>query len=293
MNTDESNYESIYDFKPGTMPLLVSIPHVGTHLPEALLPRLSDRARTVPDTDWHLEALYDFLDDLNVSVLVARHSRYVIDLNRPPDNQSLYPGVATTELCPTRLFDGSAIYRDGEQPDAQEIAQRLQQYWQPYHDQIRAELTRLVDRYGIALLWDAHSIRSQLPRLFQGRLPDLNIGTFSGNSAAASLAEQLVAVAQRSPYSQVLNGRFQGGYITRHYGQPAANIHAVQLELVQATYMQEDPPFMLLEDRANAIRPVLRQLLETAIEWACCSSQPDRATLLHDSHTGVVSDRIG
>lgn len=271
-----------YSFQQGKIPLLVSMPHVGIDLPEAILPRMTAQARILSDTDWHLEQLYSFLDELNPSLIIAQHSRYVIDLNRPPDNRSLYPGTATTGLCPTELFEGSPIYLLGETPHSQEIIQRTQDYWQPYHEQIRAELERLKAAYGIAVLWDAHSIRSQIPRLFQGRLPDLNLGTFSGKSADAQLAERLLTVAKKDPnYTAVLNGRFQGGYITRHYGCPEENVHAVQLELVQATYMQEEPPFNYLAEKAIAIRPVLRDMIETVIQWISESS------LLNDSGLSI------
>jgi N-formylglutamate deformylase len=257
-----------YRFKQGKIPLLVSMPHIGTEVPEQIVQKMGDRARTLPDTDWHLETLYNFLDDIGASVITAHYSRYVIDLNRPPDDSSLYPGTTTTELCPTTLFDGSPIYRPGCEPDVQEIARRRQDYWQPYHDQLGGELTRLRDAHGIAVLWDAHSIRSQIPRLFEGRLPDLNIGTFAGNSADAQLTQHIVNVAKQYPYyTNVLNGRFQGGYITRQYGRPAEHIHAIQLELVQNTYMNEEWPFQYVEEKAIAIRPVLRHLLQAVLQW--------------------------
>lgn len=277
---------TIYQFKPGHVPILVSIPHAGTRLPDALVPRFTDRALTLPDTDWHLPQLYDFLDELQVSWIVANYSRYVIDLNRPPDDHSLYPGQITTELCPTTLFDGSPIYRSGASPNAEEIRQRIQTYWQPYHRQLQAELARLREAHGLAVLWDAHSIRSQVPRLFSGTLPDLNLGTFNGRSADSELTERVFTVAQQSPYTVVLNGRFQGGYITRHYGHPSNQIHALQLELVQDTYMQAESPFAFLEEQAIAIRPVLRQLLETVDQWT-------DSAMLDDAHAGIIRDAVG
>ena len=262
----------IYAFTPGTTPLLISMPHCGTWLPPELRPRLTEAAQALPDTDWHVDRLYDFAAGLGAGVLRATHSRYVIDLNRPPDDRPLYPGASNTELVPTTLFDEGPVYRPGAAPDAAEIAERRARYWRPYHDRLAAELAALKERFGVVLLFDAHSIRSVVPRFFAGRLPDLNLGTGDGRSAAADLTASLVEVASEAEgYSAVLNGRFKGGYITRTYGRPAENIHAVQLELAQATYMDEDPPYGFREDKAATIRPVLRRLLEAMLGWA---SQP-------------------
>ena len=258
-----------YAFAPGSTPLLVSMPHCGTWLPPELRPRLTEAAQTLPDTDWHVDRLYDFAAGLGAGVLRATHSRYVIDLNRPPDDRPLYPGASNTELVPTTLFDEGPVYRPGAVPDAAEIAERRTRYWRPYHDRLAAELAALRERFGVALLFDAHSIRSVVPRFFAGRLPDLNLGTGDGRSAAADLTASLVeVVSEAETYSAVLNGRFKGGYITRTYGRPAENIHAVQLELAQVTYMDEDPPYGFREDKAATIRPVLRRLLEAMLAWA-------------------------
>src|SRR5450830_109854 len=170
----------------GQRPLLISMPHVGTYVPPALAQRLTVEARQVPDTDWHLEQLYGFARDLGASILVATHSRYVIDLNRPPDGASLYPGQSVTGLCPVDTFDDTPLYADGPGPDEAEIAQRREAVWAPYHACLQAELQRLRAEHGVALLWDAHSIRSVLPRFFEGRLPDLNLGTADGASCASA-----------------------------------------------------------------------------------------------------------
>ncbi|MGQ0677266.1 MAG: N-formylglutamate deformylase [Rhodospirillales bacterium] len=247
--------------------LLVSMPHVGTALPAAIAARLTDQARALPDTDWHVDRLYDFLADLDATVLVARWSRLVIDLNRPPDGASLYPGQAGTGLCPVELFDGAPVYR-GPTPDDAEIATRRVEYWQPYHDAIAAELQRIQARHGRALLWDAHSIAPVIPRLFDGRLPDHNIGTARGTSCGAGMGEAVLAAARPFPgYSSVLNGRYVGGYITRNYGRPDKGIHAVQLELSQATYMDGRPSFRFDEARAKALRPALRAMMRAALDW--------------------------
>ena len=254
---------------PGTAPLLVSMPHAGTYVPPALAARFTDEARQVPDTDWHLERLYDFADALGASVLVATHSRYVIDLNRPPDGASLYPGQSVTGLCPVDTFDNTPLYRDpADLPGEAEIAARRDAIWHPYHAKLTEELARLKAQHGVAALWDAHSIRSVLPRFFEGKLPDLNLGTGKGTSCALELAEHLLAIAQTAPgHTAILNGRFTGGYITRHYGQPEAGIHAVQLEMTQCSYMQEALPFDYLPERAEQIQPTLQRMLQAVLDF--------------------------
>jgi len=258
-----------YTFRAGRTPLLVSMPHTGTHIPEALARRMTPIALTVPDTDWHMERLYDFLEELGASVLVATHSRYVVDLNRPPDNANLYPGQDTTGLCPVDTFHREPLYAPGEAPGDAEIAERVARHWQPYHDRLAAELARLKAAHGRALLWDAHSILSVVPRFFDGTLPDFNLGTADGRSCASGTGEALLAIASRAPgYRAVLNGRFKGGYITRRYGRPAEGVHAFQLELSEATYMDEKPPFGFRDDLAGRVRPHLRAMVERFMETA-------------------------
>ena len=254
-----------FRFRRGSAPLLVSMPHAGTYIPEAIAARMTETALRTPDTDWHIDRLYDFLDEIGASVLTATHSRYVVDLNRPPDDASLYPGQTSTGLCPAATFSGEPLYRDGSAPSADEIDERRERYWRPYHDQLSAELKRLRDDHGFVLLWEAHSIASRVPRLFEGELPQLNIGTAGGKSAVTGLGEALLEHAQASRYSVVLNGRFTGGHITRHYGQPSDGTSAVQLELTQACYMDEAYPFAFREEKANALRPVLRGLVTMAL----------------------------
>lgn len=258
-----------YRFTGGDGPLLVSMPHVGTALPADIAERLTEVAKTVPDTDWHVDRLYDFLGALGASVIAATHSRYVIDLNRAPDARALYPGASNTELCPTSSFANVPLYLDGRGPEEAEIARRRARYWQPYHDRLAEALGAIKARHGVAVLWEAHSIRSRVPRFFDGVLPDLNIGTRGGATAGPTLIERLrQVVSQAEGYSHVVDGRFKGGYITQAYGDPAAGFHAVQLELSQATYMDEDPPYSFREDLAARIRPVVRRLLEAALAWA-------------------------
>jgi N-formylglutamate deformylase len=256
----------LYRFRAGSSPLLVSMPHVGRQIPPALAVDMTSEAREVPDTDWHVETLYDFLDDLSASVLEATHSRYVIDLNRTPTGEALYPGARNTELCPTTRFDDRPIYRPGRAPDVVQIDERRARYWQPYHDRLALELAAIKARHGYALLFDAHSIRSRVPRFFEGRLWDINLGSGDGVSASPVVSEALMEIAANaSSYTSVLNGRFKGGYITRRYGRPIDCVEAIQLELSQITYMNEDPPFTFDEDLARGIRPVLRRILEALL----------------------------
>ncbi len=262
--------EEIYDFQPGTGPLLMSIPHLGTALPEPIAARLTAAGHLVADTDWHLDRLYDFAAALGASVIGARLSRYVIDLNRAPDNRPLYVGASNTELVPTTTFDEQPIYRDGEQPGDAEIATRRATFWQPYHDRIERELAALRARHGRVVLFDCHSIRSRVPRFFAGALPDFNLGTAAGKSCAPNLRDRLADVLRATGGGDRLavDGRFKGGYITRHYGRPEAGIHAFQMELSQITYMDEAPPFAYRDDRADAVKPALRAMVAAAVEWA-------------------------
>ncbi len=254
--------EPVFHFSRGNGPLLVSMPHVGTNLPPAVQEKLTEQGRKVTDTDWHLDKLYDFLADMGVSILMAHNSRSVIDLNRDAGGKLLYPGQNETELCPTTSFDNQPLYQKGLAPDQAEILRRKDIYWQPYHDKISRELDRIKAQFGYALLWDAHSIQSHVPRFFEGVLPDLNLGTGNGTACAAEMAQKLCAIAKESDFSAVLNGRFKGGYITRHYGNPAQNIHAFQLEISQITYMDEEPTFAFQEERAKKLRPTLKKMIE-------------------------------
>jgi N-formylglutamate deformylase len=251
----------------GTAPLLISMPHTGTFLPPDIATRLTGAALRLPDTDWHMERLYDFTGALGASLIAATHSRYVIDLNRPPDDASLYPGQDTTGLCPVDTFRREPLYLSGQQPDTAEIQRRIGQYWEPYHAALQGELGRLLQLHRRVILWDAHSICSVLPRFFDGRLPDLNFGSAGGTACDQRLAQRVLGIARSHPrYTSVLDGRFKGGYITRRYGRPHAGVHAIQLELAQVTYMSEECPYAFDESHAATLRPVLMELLEAVLQ---------------------------
>ena len=226
----------IFSLHTGSTPLLVSVPHDGWQIPNDLVQYMSGAGRSIPDTDWHVAKLYEFVKERGASMIVANYSRYVVDLNRPADDAAMYAGQLSSGLCPLQTFSGDDIYLD---PIDIDQAARVETYWCPYHDQIAKTLAELRDQHGYALLWDAHSIASQVPRLFDGELRVLNIGTWDGRSCGASLADAVMSIAMQSEYDAIINGRFTGGYTTRHYGDPDANVHAIQLELAQRAYMHE------------------------------------------------------
>jgi N-formylglutamate amidohydrolase len=223
--------------------------------------------RGVPDTDWHVEKLYAFAGATGATLLAATHSRYVADLNRDPTGAALYPGADNTELCPTRTFDDRPIYA-GALPSEREIEARRRTYFDPYHARLAAEIERVRERHGYAVLLDGHSIRAEVPRFFSGRLPDLNLGTADGRSCAAEVEALAATVLGQSPgFSHVVNGRFRGGYVTRHFGQPARGVHALQLEIAQDCYMDEAAPSLYDPARARALSNVLERLVITLSEW--------------------------
>jgi N-formylglutamate deformylase len=258
-----------FRFKAGKLPLLVSMPHVGTDIPDDVAATLAPCAQPRADTDWHLAELYGFAAEMGASTLSARWSRYLIDLNRPPEDTNLYPGLDTTGLCPLDTFAREALYLPGRAPDEAEVQRRLARYWQPYHAQLRAELERLLALHGRVVLWDAHSIASTVPRFFEGRLPDLNFGSAGGSSCAPALEQAVVGVARaQQQFSIAVNGRFKGGYITRHYGRAAGPVHAIQLEMVQCLYMNEAAPFDYRPEVAAGVQPLLARMLRAAADWA-------------------------
>ncbi len=258
---------SLIEVTQGDGPLVLGLPHTGTDIPDDCLSRLNDTGRALADTDWNIDRLYADLAGQVTTVRTPVH-RYVIDVNRDPTDQSLYPGQNTTSLCPLTDFDGLPLYRMGLEPDEAEIARRLGGFHAPYHAALAAELVRVRARHGFALLFDCHSIRSRIPFLFDGKLPDFNIGTAGGTSCARDIETLVLRICEAADgYSSVLNGRFKGGWTTRHYGQPGRAVHALQMELAQSTYMLESPPWTYDDTGADRLRPHLRSILESLSEW--------------------------
>jgi N-formylglutamate deformylase len=266
----------------GEAPLVLSIPHAGTELLE-VREQVSSPWLATLDADWYVDQLYDFARELDVTLIKTAVSRTVIDVNRDPQAGELYPGMASTELVPSTTFDGTPLYPPGRQPDAHEQARRREQYFLPYHHALQMELQRLTARHGKVVLYDAHSIRSQVPRLFEGQLPLFNIGTFGGRSCDVRLAEAVAEACRSTPASIerscVVNGRFKGGYITRAYGRPAQGVHAIQMELAARGYLSEPPPPFdesnwppaFSPARAAALQQVLRAVLLACRNFAGAS----------------------
>ncbi|MCP4211282.1 MAG: N-formylglutamate deformylase [Halieaceae bacterium] len=247
----------------GSGPLLLAQPHGGIEIPQSMMTRFNQLGQARADTDWHISRLYEGLG-VNVTTVSTPLHRYVIDANRDPADLSLYPGQNTTRLCPTTTFDGDEIYHPGQAPSVDEITERQQLYHQPYHDALREQLERIHQLHGYAILYDCHSIRSLVPYLFSGKLPDFNIGTNSGdscNQAIESAVQDICAAAEG--YSSVSNGRFKGGWTTRHYGEPERGYHAIQMELAQCNYMIERPPWRYADDQAAKLRAILAGILLT------------------------------
>lgn len=259
---------SFVEISRGDSPLVLGLPHTGTDLPDEMAAALNETGRARADTDWHIHRLYTGLVDGVTTVRTTLH-RYAIDVNRDPTGQSLYPGQNTTTLCPLTDFDGQPIYRDGQEPDAEEIARRCTKWHAPYHAALEAELTRLRDRHGHAILYDCHSIRSKVPFLFEGRLPDFNIGTNNGVTCARGIEEAVADICTNANgYTSILNGRFKGGWTTRHYGRPAEGLHAIQMELAQSTYLtDETPPWAYDMAKADSLRATLKHILASLIRW--------------------------
>lgn len=257
----------VFGFYEGNLPLLVSVPHDGRELPDEQRERMTEAGLGLPDTDWHVAELYNFARETGASMIVARYSRYVVDLNRPASDAAMYEGQVATGLCPQYTFAGEPLYQHDTAVPPEEVAARVDRYWRPYHDQLNAALAGIRARHGHALLWDAHSIASRVPRLFDGELPILNLGTFDDKSCDPRISRTLLQFAEASPYDSVLNGRFKGGYITRHYGDPVGNVHAVQLELAQRAYMNE-VSHDIDDELANSLRGALRQLLDAFVAGA-------------------------
>ena len=257
--------DSTYTLSTGTTGVLISMPHNGQLIPKSIIDTMTPNAEKVADTDWYMDKLYDFAQSIGAYTLTPHYSRYVIDLNRSPDGKALYSGANNTELCPTTAFDLSPLYRQDKQPTESEIAMRIEHYWQPYHLALAATLKDLKKQYNRVVLLDAHSILSKVPRFFEGSLPDFNFGSANGKSCDESLLKSVQSL-NLTPYTSVFNGRFKGGYITRAYGDPANNIHAIQLELSQNTYMDE-PTNHYNKEKAEQVKKHLKKFVECLITF--------------------------
>lgn len=257
----------------GDAPLLIAIPHAGITIPEEIEARFVSPWLARKDADWWIDQLYAFASELNATIVSTAISRTVIDVNRDPSGASLYPGQATTELCPTTTFDGEPLHRPGMAPDDAAIADRKVRWFEPYHAAIEQELVRLRAAHDHIVIYDAHSIRSQVGRLFDGELPQFNIGTNGGTTCAAPLRDRVAAICAASGHSHVVDGRFRGGWTTRHYGRPLDGIHAIQMELATRGYLDEPRDFTPaawptpIGPQADALRIILRDILQDCIDW--------------------------
>ena len=251
----------------GSSPLILSMPHPGTSVPSEVAAQLNERGRLVEDTDWHMRQLYGCAERFQPTIVEAQLSRFVIDLNRDPAGVSLYPGQATTELVPTTTFDGAPIWQTA--PGAYEIERRKAAYFQPYHAALSAEIERVKAEHGYCVLWDCHSIKSVIPRLFEGTLPTLNLGTNSGESCAGGVEAAAVTAMARQPFTQIANGRFKGGWITRHYGRPSESVHALQMEIALSAYLADEAaPWAFDETKAASLQTALSATIEAALAAA-------------------------
>ncbi|MFK8033818.1 MAG: N-formylglutamate deformylase [Hyphomicrobiales bacterium] len=271
----------------GDSPIVLGLPHTGTYVPEEILADLNENGHKLADTDWNVDKLYEGLLP-GISTVRANFHRYVVDANRDPSGVSLYPGQNTTGLCPLTDFDGVSLYKPGQEPNAAEVERRRITFHAPYHEALETELKRVRAEHGIAILYDSHSIRSKVPFLFEGTLPDFNIGTNLSTTCAKSIEQETLRVcAGQHRYHHVLNGRFKGGWTTRHYGRPAENMHAIQMELAQSTYMEEAAPWAYSAEKAACIRPVLQEILETIAGLASTLNPEQRRNNI--SHTEEIS----
>ncbi len=249
----------------GSSPIVLAFPYSGTDVPPEIWETLNERGQALADTDWHIDRLYADLG-LDLTRVRTPIHRYAIDVNCAPDGQSVSSGQITTGLCPLTDFEGLSIYQEGMAPDANEIARRKALYYDPYHAALSAELERIRAKYGVALLYDCHAIRSSIPVFCDGNLPDFNIGTNSSSSCALSVEKSVYTRCRASGQSTALNDHFKGDWTTRRYGQPTKNIHAIEMKLAQCTYMQEHPPWHYREDKADRLRPILYRILSDLVE---------------------------
>ncbi len=264
----------LFEFHSGHLPLLVSIPHAGTKIPDNIFGRFSNAGKKLPDTDWFVPRLYEFVKDLGAYLIVANYSRYVVDLNRPPDDKNLYEDEKGSGLVPMALFDGSPLYAAEEPFTEEDINERLDTYWRPYHTKITEVVAQIKEDHGYALIYDAHAIASRIPNLFKGKLPDLNLGTNNAESCAPECGYAIAEVIRASGFTSTINGRFIGGYITRHYGKPAKHVHAIQMEIGHAAYIDEES-HEYDEEKAEKLIPVLKNVLNAYLGAMNPGSPPE------------------
>jgi N-formylglutamate deformylase len=259
----------------GDAPLIVSFPHTGTEIPADIETQLVSPWRARKDADHWVDVLYDFAHELGATTIRTALSRTVIDVNRDPSGMSLYPGQTTTGLCPLETFAGEPLYASGREPDAAEITRRRDAWFLPYHAELALNIDRLREKSGRVVVYDAHSILSRSPRLFAGELPQFNIGTNGGAACDAALTRTVERICERSGMTQVTDGRFRGGWITRHHGKPQSGVHAIQMELAMRGYLRE--PASLSEESwpaplddliAAPLRVALRDILDACIAFA-------------------------
>lgn len=255
----------VVDVRRGNSPLIISIPHDGRQVPRAMISRMTQSARNLPDTDWHVARLYRFAQALDATIITANYSRYVVDLNRPADGQPLYPGQDETGVCPLTTFAEEPIYIRGLAPSTTEVAARVEQFWHPYHAALSAQIDEIRREQGFVLLWEAHSIASTVPRFFDGSLPHLNFGTNDGVTFPASILDQIVKCFDPAVYEIAKNGRFKGGYTTRHYANPGDHRYTLQLEIAQRSYMDEATG-TFDKGRANLLSGQIQRSMEVALE---------------------------
>jgi N-formylglutamate deformylase len=261
--------KQIFEFHRGTLPLLISVPHAGTEVPDELFHRFTSVGQRLPDTDWHVDRLYGFAREFGASMLIANYSRYVVDLNRAPDSAPLYESVPTSPVCATVTFSGDSIYLADQAPTHAEVTKRIEMFWRPYHQQLEAELQRLRALYGYAVLWDAHSVASEVPGLFAGVLPEFNLGTRDAAACPKHIGDALLKLlTDDGGFGAVLDGRFKGGYITQNYGRPLQQTFAVQLELAQRSYLEESTAPDWHDDRARRAQELIVRLLTKFLKLA-------------------------
>ncbi len=250
------------------VPILLSVPHCGTAFPEELASDYKPEfVRAPEDTDWFVDTLYDFAAELGIGLIAANYSRWVIDLNRNPQSKPLYAdGRIITALCPVTTFTGQSIYKDErKEVETGEVQRRRNVYFDPYHQKIKGLLDVLKKKYGKVLLWDCHSIRQQVLTIQKDKFPDLILGDADGTSASPGLIETVLGGLDHSDYSVSHNHPFKGGYITRHFGRPSENQHALQLEMTKMNYM-DDSEMSYDKSRAEKIRALLKSIFEKLIE---------------------------